>query len=156
MDNSLFYQKYLVVQISRTALQELLYQKLRDLYAMCGQHTGNINSYSYKLSELIPEYHSELTWAEVETILQRGKDWKYGAFDSVTVRLIMTWLKEGKETILRSNQRAPQSSGSSMDWIRFIKWCNQYEIPENIYEQMTVEEFKEGKYEGKFKRRRQC
>lgn len=155
MVDSIFYKKYLVVQIPKAALQELLYRKLWDVYVEWHQHTGTVNSYSYKLSELIPKYHSELTWEEVEAIIHKGKNWEYGVYGSVTVRLVMSWMKEGKKTILKSD-KSSRISNSSLDWIRFIKWCNHYDIPESVYATMTVQDFKKGKYEGKFKKRKLC
>ncbi len=160
MVDSIFYEKYLVVQIPKAALQELLYLRLFDMYIICNQDRNTINCYAFKLAELLIEYHSDLTWGEVNETLKKGLSQHFGEYDKVTVRLVMTWLKLAKDESIEAYRNHDtcdsQSQGESLDWIRFIRWCNQHIIPSDIYDKLTIDEFKQGLYEGKFKRRRLC
>lgn len=155
------YLAYPIVDIPVETFKKMLMSKVVSTLTDNGQSSVTAADVRYmcvRVYEKIVNQYKTFRWLEVKKVFERGIEEDFGSFTRVTVKVLLSWFRK-MEIELRNNMKRNEDSkrikpdNELVDsklagrWGRFIRFSISRDIPEEIYQAMTIEEFEKGAYD---------
>lgn len=151
-----------ITNIPIPTFKEMLKNKIISILEDNGQ--GNITPDDVKymcvrIYETLTNKYRSFRWLEVKRTLERGLEEDFGKFTRITVKVLLTWFKRSEEELRHNQDRMQDSKRIKPDlekccnpkdtgrWAKFVRFSIAREIPDDIYNNMTLEAFEKGEYD---------